>query len=107
MNRCGELMGSVWTGARSGTPRRTCVQAPRADVEKAMEGKIVENPIGRHFGPAPRKNDGAYEVAGVAADVRYVPSQAPTPAVPMYFLAEAQSTTFDDLELQGREVWSH
>jgi putative ABC transport system permease protein len=25
----------------------------------------------------------------------------------MYFLAEAQSTTFDERELQSREVWSH
>jgi putative ABC transport system permease protein len=80
-----------------------------AVVNQAFARKFFrnENPIGRHFGPAPRKNAGVYEIVGVAADVHYFPSTARAPEQPMYFLAEAQSTTFDDRELQSREVWSH
>ncbi|MGH9409503.1 MAG: ABC transporter permease [Vicinamibacterales bacterium] len=66
-----------------------------------------ENPIGRHFGPAPRKNAGTYEIVGVAADVHYFASTTRAPEQPMYFVPEAQTTTFDDRELQSREVWSH
>src|SRR5262249_27224301 len=50
---------------------------------------------------------GAYEIVGVAADVHYFPSTVRAPERPMYFLAEAQSPTFDGRELQSREVWSH
>jgi predicted permease len=65
-----------------------------------------ENPIGRHFGPAPRKNATMYEIVGVAADVRYC-SGAGEPVRPMYFLPEAQATHFDEPSSQSREAWSH
>src|SRR3954471_269884 len=64
-----------------------------------------ENPIGKHFGPA-AGNTGLYEIVGVAADVRYFPSTRD--AVPaMYFVPEAQGATFQDRELESRELWSH
>jgi putative ABC transport system permease protein len=62
-----------------------------------------ENPIGRHFGPAPRKNAGTYEIIGVASDMRYFGD----PTEPMYFLPEAQTTHFDQADTEGREIWSH
>ena len=62
-----------------------------------------ENPIGQHFGPAPRKNAGMYEIIGVASDMRYFGD----PPEPMYFLPEAQTTHFDEPDTEGREVWSH
>jgi predicted permease len=61
------------------------------------------NPIGQHFGPAPRKNAGLYEIVGVAADLRYSGWELG----PMYFVPEAQTTHFDETDLQSREVWSH
>jgi predicted permease len=61
-----------------------------------------ENPIGRHFGPVPRKNAGMYEIVGVASDVSFGDSFEP-----VYFLPEAQTTHLDDPEAQEREVWSH
>jgi putative ABC transport system permease protein len=61
-----------------------------------------ENPIGRHFGPAPPKNAGMYEIIGVASDVDF--GHGPEP---MYFLPEAQSTHFDEPESEEREVSSH
>jgi putative ABC transport system permease protein len=97
------VMGRPITDADNANARLVAV------VNEAFTRKFFrnENPIGRHFGPAPRKNAGAYEIIGVAADVHYFPSTVRTPERPMYFLAEGQSTTFDDRELQSREVWSH
>jgi predicted permease len=68
-----------------------------------------ENPIGQHFGPAPRKNEGMYEIVGVARDVNFGARDADSGSgpLPMYFLPEAQSTKFDDPETEEREVWSH
>src|SRR5580704_7577738 len=97
------VMGRPITDADNANARLVAV------VNQAFASKFFrnENPIGRHFGPAPRQNAGVYEIVGVAADVHYFPSTVRAPERPMYFLAEAQSTTFDDRELQSREVWSH
>jgi putative ABC transport system permease protein len=76
-----------------------------AVVNEAFAKRFLskENPIGQHFGPAPRKNAGMYEIIGVASDMRYF-GDAPEP---MYFLPEEQTSHFDEADTQGREVWSH
>jgi predicted permease len=96
------VIGRPMTDADTADTRRVAV------INEAFARKFFpkEDPIGQHFGPAPRKNAGMYEVVGVAADLHYFPSTVRAPE-PMYFLAEGQSTTFDDRELQSREVWSH
>jgi len=66
-----------------------------------------ENPIGQHFGPAPWKNAGMYEIVGIASDMRYFPSSVWEPEPPMYFLPEAQTTHFDEAHSESREIWSH
>jgi predicted permease len=77
---------------------------PVAVVNESFAKKFfgTENPIGRHFGPAPRKNAGMYEIVGVARDVIF--EHGPEP---MYFLPEAQRTEFNEPETEEREVWSH
>jgi putative ABC transport system permease protein len=77
---------------------------PVAVVNEAFVRKFFgrENPIGQHFGPAPRKNAGMYEIVGVASDIDFGYGRQP-----IYFLPEAQSTQFDDPEAEEREVWSH
>jgi predicted permease len=77
---------------------------PVAVVNEAFARRFFgnENPIGQHFGPAPQKNAGMYEIVGVASDVDF--GDGPEP---MYFLPEAQSTHFDEPETEEREVWSH
>ena len=77
---------------------------PVAVVNEAFARKFFgrENPICQHFGPAPPKNAGMYEIVGVASDVNF--GDGPEP---MYFLPEAQSTHFDEPETEVREVWSH
>jgi len=94
------VMGRAFTDEDNAHTRRVAVinQA----LAKRFFGK--ENPIGRHFGPAPRKNAGTYEIIGVASDLIYFAGDA---ARPMYFVPEAQSAQFEQADLQGREAWSH
>ncbi len=77
---------------------------PVAVINEAFAKRFFgrENPIGQHFGPAPRNNAGMYEIVGVAADVNFARDPQP-----MYFLPEAQSTYFVDAEAEEREVLSH
>jgi putative ABC transport system permease protein len=77
---------------------------PVAVVNQAFAKRFFrnENPIGQHFGPAPQKNAGMYEIVGVASDVDFGNGSEP-----MYFLPEAQGTHFDDPESEEREVLSH
>ena len=77
---------------------------PVAVVNEAFVNKFFnkENPIGQHFGPLPEKNEGMYEIVGVASDINFEDS-----VHPIYFLPEAQTTNFDDPESESREVWSH
>jgi putative ABC transport system permease protein len=80
---------------------------PVAVVNEAFARKFFgnENPVGRRFGPAPRKNAGTYEIVGVAADVRWFAERGAV--TPMYFVPEAQEAAFAEAETESREVWSH
>ena len=82
---------------------------PVAVINEAFAKRFFgnENPIGRHFGPAPRKNAGRYEIVGVASDMRYFSGDVGRIERPMYFVPEAQTTHFDEANLEGREMWSH
>ena len=78
-----------------------------AVVNEAFARKFFgnQNPVGRRFGPAPRKNAGTYEIVGVAADVRFSAERGAV--APLYFVPEAQETKFAEAETESREVWSH
>jgi putative ABC transport system permease protein len=94
----GIVMGRPITdGDNSGT-------RPVAVINQAFAKRFLgkENPIGQHFGPAPRTNAATYEIVGVASDVNF--GDGPRP---MYFLPEAQQTEFADAESEEREVGSH
>jgi predicted permease len=92
------LMGRAITDEDNASTR------PVAVVNQAFAKKFFnkENPIGQHFGPLPEKNEGMYEIVGVASDVDFADG-----VQPMYFLPEAQGTQFDEPESESREVWSH
>jgi len=66
-----------------------------------------ENPIGRHFGPDKRKYAQMWEIVGVAANMRYVTYGYKEPARPMFFLPEAQSSKFDEVEEQKGDAAGH
>jgi putative ABC transport system permease protein len=119
----GDDVSSAWTRVMPGffetIGDRIVMGRPIVDADNAAARRIAvineafarkffphENPIGLHFGPARGRNAALYEIVGVAADVRYFP---PTrgPEQPIYFVPEAQSSTFEDPELESREVWSH
>ena len=92
------MMGRAICNEDNADTRRVAV------VNEAFAKRFFGNasPIGQHFGPAPRKNAGMYEIVGVASDVDFGDGHEP-----MYFLPEAQTTHFDDPETEEREVWSH
>jgi putative ABC transport system permease protein len=93
---------------RSITDQDIASTRPVAVVNEAFAKRYFgkENPIGQHFGPAPGKNAGTYEIVGVASDIRY-DSGVSEPMSPIYFLPEAQTTHFDEVALESREIWSH
>lgn len=91
------VMGRPITGEDNANTRPVAVI--NESFAKRFFGKT--NPIGQHFGPAPRKNAGMYEIVGVASDMGDPPGR------PMYFLPEAQSTHFDEADSESREIWSH
>ena len=65
-----------------------------------------QNPIGRHFGPAPVSNAGTYEIVGVVQDIHYVSWGFRDPPRAMYYFPEAQTVHFDQLDIQSDELWS-
>ncbi len=75
-----------------------------AVINEAFAKKFFgsQSPIGRHFGPAPVKNAGAYEIVGVVRNTNYVND----PARAMYYIPEAQTVHFDQLDLYTDELWS-
>lgn len=97
------LGDSIVTG-RPITDADNASTRPVAVINKAFAQKFFgkENPIGQHFGPAPRQSSGMYEIVGVASDIDF--GNGPQP---MYFLPEAQSTPLVDPEAEEREVLSH
>jgi putative ABC transport system permease protein len=99
-----ETMGDRIVMGRLITDEDSASTRPVAVINESFAKRFFgrENPIGRHFGPAPRKNAGMYEIVGVASDVDF--GNGPQP---MYFLPEAQSTNLLEAEAEEREVLSH
>ncbi|MFL6307620.1 MAG: ABC transporter permease, partial [Candidatus Sulfotelmatobacter sp.] len=77
-----------------------------AVINEAFAKKFFgnQNPIGRHFGPAPVKNAGTYEIVGVVQNI--VNWGFREPARAMYYIPEAQMVHFDQRDLQSDELWS-
>ena len=81
---------------------------PVAVINEAFAKKFFgnQNPIGQHFGPAPIKNAGAYEIVGVVHNIHYMTWGYKDPARPMYCMPEAQTVHFDQPDHQSYELWS-
>ena len=99
-----ETLGDRIVMGRTITDEDNATTRPVAVINETFAKRFFgrENPIGRHFGPAPRRNAGMYEIVGVASDVDF--GNGPRP---MYFLPEAQSTDLLEAESEEREVLSH
>ncbi len=104
-----ETLGDSIVMGRTLTDDDNINTRPVAVINEAFAKRffVKENPIGQHFGPAPRKNAGMYEIVGVASDMRYFPSSMWEPEPAMYFLPEAQTTHFAEADSESREIWSH
>jgi putative ABC transport system permease protein len=79
-----------------------------AVINEAFARKFFgnQNPIGRHFGPSPMRNAGAYEIVGVVQNIHYVTWGFRDPARAMYYVPEAQIIPFDQRDLQSDELVS-
>jgi putative ABC transport system permease protein len=101
-----ETLGAKIVRGRPITDEDNADTRPVAVINEEFAKKFFgrENPIGKHFGPAPRSNAGMYEIVGVASDIRW---NVAGPERPMYFLPEAQTTHFNEGASEVREVWSH
>ncbi len=68
-----ETLGDRLTRGRPITDEDTASTRPVAVVNEAFAKRFFgrENPVGRHFGPAPGRNAGMYEIVGVASDLHY------------------------------------
>jgi predicted permease len=100
-----DSLGNRIVRGRAVTDDDNASTRPVAMVNEAFARKFLSNedPIGQHFGPSPGNNSGMYEIIGVIADVSFGSDLQR----PMYFLPEAQSTSFVDPEAEEREVLSH
>ena len=80
-----------------------------AVINEAFAKKFFkgENPIGRHFGPDKMKYAAIYTVVGVAADMRYMAYNLDKPVGPMFYLPEAQTAHFDEVQMNSGDTWSH
>lgn len=97
------LMGRA-IGQEDTAKARNVAVINEAFAKKFFKG---ENPIGRHFGPDRMKYAGLYEVVGVARDMRYITYKLKDPDRPMFFVAEAQTAHFDEVNENAGEIWSH
>ncbi len=79
-----------------------------AVINEAFAKKFFanQNPIGQHFGPAPVRNAGTYEIVGVVQNIHYVTWGYGDPARAMYYIPEAQTVHFDQPDNQSYELWS-
>jgi predicted permease len=79
-----------------------------AVINEAFARKFFgnQNPIGQHFGPAPVKNAGTYEIVGVVQNIHYVSWAFRDPARTMYYIPEAQTVHFDQPDIESDELWS-
>ena len=81
---------------------------PVAVINEAFAKKYLgnQNPIGQHFGPAPVRNAGTYEIVGVVQNIHYVSWGFREPDRPMYYIPEAQTVHFEQPDTQTYEIWS-
>jgi putative ABC transport system permease protein len=81
---------------------------PVAVINQAFAEKYFgnQNPIGQHFGPAPIRNAGTYEIVGVIQNIHYLSWGFRDPARPMYYIPEAQTVHFDQPDTESNEIWS-
>ena len=103
-----DTLGARMLTGRPITEDDNATTRPVAVINEAFAKKYFgnQNPVGQHFGPAPRKNAGTYEIVGVVRNIHYVNWGFRDPARPMYYLPEAQTVHFDQPDTESYEIWS-
>jgi predicted permease len=104
-----DTLGSRMASGRPITREDTASTPHAAVINQAFARRFFkrENPLGRHFGENEMSHAADYEVVGVIADMRYLPSRTSDPVTPMYFLSEAQSIHWDTPAAINGEIRAH
>jgi putative ABC transport system permease protein len=104
-----ETIGAKIVLGRPITDEDTAATRQVAVINEAFAKRFFkdQNPIGQHFGPDLSKYASAYEIVGVARDMRYMTYDYKEPVRPMYWIPEAQTAEFDDPTMRSGEIWSH
>jgi predicted permease len=104
-----DTLGSKIVLGRSIVEEDTAATRNVAVINEAFARRFFkdQNPIGQHFGLERIKYSGSYEIVGVARDMRYMTSDYKEPVGPMFWVAEAQTTQYDDPANKSSELWSH
>jgi putative ABC transport system permease protein len=104
-----ETIGAKIVLGRPITDEDTAATRQVAVINEAFAKRFFkdQNPIGQHFGPDLSKYASAYEIVGVARDMRYLTYDYKEPVRPMYWIPEAQTAEFDDPTMRSGEIWSH
>jgi predicted permease len=104
-----ETLGAKMVLGRPITEDDTASTRHIAVVNEAFVRRFFkgQNPIGQHFGPDKIKYASNFEIVGVVHDMRYMTYDYKKPIRPMFWLPEAQTTTYDDPAYKAGEIWSH
>jgi len=104
-----ETIGAKIVLGRPITDEDTAATRQVAVINEAFAKRFFkdQNPIGQHFGPDLSKYASAYEIVGVARDMRYMTYDYKEPVRPMYWIPEAQTAEFDDPIMRSGEILSH
>ena len=104
-----DVVGNPIIKGRGISERDTASSPSVAVINEAFARKffIGENPIGKHFGRAGRASAHQFEIVGVAKDIRNLTDRLDKPAVPFYFLPEAQHDSGSGWQTSETSPGSH
>ncbi len=104
-----DAIGARVTRGRAITEEDMATTRKVAVINEAFARRFFrdQNPIGQHFGGGNIKYSGTYEIVGVVNDIRYMTYEYRKPVRPMFWVAEAQTVSYDDPGMRGGEISSH
>jgi len=104
-----ETLGAKVVQGRSLGDQDTATTRNVAVVNEAFARRFFKNQsaIGQHFGSNRIKYSGTWEIVGVIKNIRYMTYDYKKPVGPMFWVAETQTASFDDVDFKNGELYSH
>jgi predicted permease len=104
-----DTLGAKIVRGRPITDEDTAATRNVAVINEAFAKRFFkdQDPIGQHFGAGKIKYSANYEIVGVARDIRYMTWGIKEPVRPMYWVSEAQTVKYDEIDYMSGEISSH